>query len=106
MTMKKSFCNSGNDERGTATLMAVLAVAVLLGLTGAMLIVTHRNQGERTASLAQHLSFYAANSGIGHVLNNLHAGNAGSVGTADAPVEFAGARTSPTSMTTATAPSR
>jgi hypothetical protein len=90
MTMKKSFCNSGNDERGTATLMAVLAVAVLLGLTGAMLIVTHRNQGERTASLAQHRSFYAANSGIGHVLNNLHAGNAGSVGTADAPVDFAG----------------
>jgi len=77
-------------ERGSATIMAVIAVTLLLGLTGAMMMVSMRSQSERMASVAEHRAFYAANSGIAHVLANLHDGNAGNVGTEDVPVEFAG----------------
>ncbi len=75
------------NSRGSATLVAVVAVAVLLGLTGAMLAVTHRTQGERVASVDRHRSLYAANSGIAHVLTNLHSGADPATGV----TEFAGA---------------
>ncbi len=66
--------NSDIRRRGSATVVALLTVVVLLGITGAMISMTFGTSKERNAAGARLRAFTAANSAVSHTLSNMSAG--------------------------------
>ncbi len=77
-------------ERGSAALIAVLVVVVLLALCGAMLSMALRSKDERGSAVDQHQALSAARSGVGHALVQLAAGNDADIGAPDDMRTFGG----------------
>jgi hypothetical protein len=76
------------SEAGNASVMALLVVVTMLGVSGAVLAVGMRGQGERTGLVADEQAVHAARAGIAHAVANLTAGDATDVGAVDAPLAF------------------
>jgi hypothetical protein len=77
-------------QRGSAAVVVVLAVVVLVGLCGAMLMITLRSQGERGSAVDRHQALSTAQAGVAHALVQLAGGDASDLGSPDAPVAFGG----------------
>ena len=80
--------DTGRRTRGSASVIALLVVVTMLGVSGAVLAVGMRGQNERSGVVADEQAVHTARAGVGHVVANLTVGDTGMVGTADAPVEF------------------
>ena len=77
-------------RRGSATLIALLSVVAILGITGAVISVGMREQGERRGSVADEKARDVARAGVAHAVARLYADETGDIGTPDAPVGFGG----------------
>lgn len=69
-------------------LVAVLAIVVLAGMSGAILTTTLASNDEQDSATDQIRSIYLAESGLSHAISNLTAGNDTDIATADAPLDF------------------
>jgi len=76
------------DRRGSASVLALFATIVLVGLSGAILTVSMSTSKEGLAAKDRHKAFFVANSGISHAVAELAAGNSGALGDAGDPVSF------------------
>jgi hypothetical protein len=71
--------------------VAIVAVVVLVGLCGAMLMIVTRSTDERGATVDRHQALSAAHAGIGHAMVALTADDdVRTIGTPDEPVAFGG----------------
>ena len=77
-------------RRGSAAVIALVAVTVLVGLCGAMLMIASRSNGEGDAAVDRHQSTSTAQAGIAHAMLQLAAGNTAPLGAVDAQVPFGG----------------
>src|SRR5262249_6930517 len=77
-------------RRGSAAVIAIVAVTVLVGLCGAMLMIASRSNGEGDAAVDRHQATSTAQAGVAHALVQLAAGNPAQIGTPDAPIPFGG----------------
>src|SRR5262245_35142317 len=64
-----------DSRRGTAAVIALVAVTVLVGLCGAMLMIASRSNSEGGATIDRHQASSAAQAGIAHALVQLNAGD-------------------------------
>jgi len=80
----------GKTERGTAAVMAVVAMVVLLGLCGAALMISLRSNDERDSAIARHQALSAAQAGVAHALVRLDAGDGTAQGSPEEPLVFGG----------------
>lgn len=78
------------EQDGSASVIALLVVVTMLGVSGAVLAVSMHGQTERVGVVADEQALYAARAGVAHAVANLTAGDAGAIGDADAPVSFGG----------------
>lgn len=78
------------DQRGSAAVVALVAVTVLVGLCGAMLMIASRSSGEGGSAVDRHQATAAAQAGLGEALAQAAVGNLASIGDADTPVPFGG----------------
>jgi len=78
------------NRRGSATLIGVVAVAVLLSLCALMMTRAVRFQGERRGTTESRDAVDVANAGLAHARVNLVAGNSQNIGSADEPFAFGG----------------
>ena len=77
-------------ERGSAAVVALVAVTVLVGLGGAMLMIASRSNSEGTAGVTRHQAKAGAQAGLARALNQVAAGEDGALGAVDAPLPFGG----------------
>jgi hypothetical protein len=77
-------------RRGSAAVVALVAVTVLVGLCGAMLMIASRSNSEGGAAVDRHQASAAAQAGIDEALVRIAAGNLEDVGSSDAPQAFGG----------------
>ena len=61
---RKGLEEQRSGEKGSAALVAVLVVVVLLTLCGAMLSMALRSKDERGSSVDEHQALFAARSGV------------------------------------------
>jgi hypothetical protein len=78
------------EQDGSASVIALLVVVTMLGVSGAVLAVSMRGQSERVGVVADEQALYAARAGVAHAVVNLTAGDAGAIGDAAVPVSFGG----------------
>ena len=76
------------ERRGSAAVVALVAVTVLVGLCGAMLMIASRSSSEGGSAVDRHQATAVAQSGMSEALQRIAAGNA-DVAT-DAPLELGG----------------
>ncbi len=90
--MQRGFETRGQraEARGSAAVIAVLAVVVLVGLCGAMLMTALRSNDESGSTVDRHQALAAAHAGVAQALVQLMAGGTADVGAPDAPVAFGG----------------
>lgn len=69
-------------------LVAVLAIVVLTGMSGAILTMSLTSNSQQDAATEDVRASYLAETGISHALANLTAGNDNDIGSAAAPVAF------------------
>ncbi|MEQ1892708.1 MAG: polymer-forming cytoskeletal protein [Planctomycetota bacterium] len=77
-------------ERGSAAVVALVAVTVLVGLGGAMLMIASRSNTEGTAGVTRHQAKAGAQAGLARALNLVAAGEDAALGTQEAPLPFGG----------------
>jgi glycine cleavage system H lipoate-binding protein/type II secretory pathway pseudopilin PulG len=77
-------------DDGSASVIALLVVVTMMGVSGAVLAVAMRGQSERSGAVADEQAMYAARAGVAHAVANLTAGNPGAIGAPDMPVSFGG----------------
>jgi hypothetical protein len=70
--------------------VALVAVTVLVGLCGAMLMIASRSNTGGTAAVERHQATATAQAGMAQALNNAAAGSTDDIGSADAPLAFGG----------------
>ena len=81
--------NAGRTgERGSAMLTAVVALSVLMGLSGAIMALTLSAKSETRSSEEGLKAMYLAESGISHAISNMVAGDMNDVASAGAPQAF------------------
>jgi len=80
----------GRGDSGSASVIALLVVVTMIGVSGAVLAVSMRGQTERVSAVADEQALYAARAGVAHAVANLTAGDAGAIGAPDMPVDFGG----------------
>ena len=68
---RKGLEEQRSGEKGSAALVAVLVVVVLLTLCGAMLSMALRSKDERGSSVDEHQALFAARSGVAHAMVQL-----------------------------------
>ncbi len=73
-------------RRGSAMIVALIALVVLFGLAGAYLTLAAQVNDERDAAIDDLRALYVANSGVGHVVANLYADVTDDVGSHDQPI--------------------
>lgn len=81
---------STTRNRGSASIVAVITVTLIAGMSGAVLALTMRSKTERSWAVARHEALDGAKSGFAHALANMKAGTSADLGTAEAPVAFGG----------------
>jgi len=74
--------------RGSASVIALLVVVTMLGVSGAVITVGMRGQHERAGVVSDEQAVQAARAGVAHAVANLTAGNAGQIGSSDAQIDF------------------
>lgn len=79
-----------SPRRGSAAVVALVAVTVLVGLCGAMLMITTRSNSEGDAAVDRHQATAVAQAGLADALARVTAGNTDPIGTADTPESFGG----------------
>jgi hypothetical protein len=79
-------------RRGSAAIVALVAVTVLVGLCGAMLMIASRTSGESGSAVDRHQATAAAHAGLAEAMVRIAAGNTSSdgLGTPDEPLAFGG----------------
>jgi hypothetical protein len=80
-------------RRGSAAVVALVAVTVLVGLCGAMLMIASRSNNEGGAAIDRHQATAAAQAGLDEALARVAAGAdpaEASIGSVDAPQAFGG----------------
>jgi hypothetical protein len=77
-------------RRGSAAVVALVAVTVLVGLCGAMLMIASRTSGESGSAVDRHQATSAAHAGLAEARMRIAAGDTSSIGSIDAPLEFGG----------------
>ena len=77
-------------RRGSAAVVALVAITVLVGLCGAMLMIASRSNSEGGAAVDRHQASAAAQAGIDEALVRIAAGNADDIGSPDDPQLFGG----------------
>ncbi len=82
--------SSQAQRRGSAAVVALVAVTVLVGLCGAMLMIASRSNSEGGAAVDRHQASAAAQAGIDEALVRIAAGNVDDIGAADMPQAFGG----------------
>jgi hypothetical protein len=81
--------NAGRTgERGSAMLAAIVALSVLMGLSGAIMALILSGKRETRSSEEGLKAMYLAESGISHAISNMVAGDMKNLGTAGAPQAF------------------
>ncbi len=96
MFVRKSFHTDSESRRGSATLLAVMAAALLLFLCGAMLARSLQDRRQRDGTVEEHRALLAADAGVGHALVNVTAAAAtntvvaANLGDAANPLPFGG----------------
>jgi Tfp pilus assembly protein PilX len=75
-------------RRGTATLVVLMVVVTLLGMTAAILTLSLGSSRERSSQEDRHKALFNANSGVAHAVANLIAEVGGDIGAAEAPEPF------------------
>ena len=78
------------DRRGSAAVVALVAVTVLVGLCGAMLMIASRSSSEGGSAVDRHQATAAAQAGLGEALVQAAAGNLANIGEEGAPIPFGG----------------
>ena len=76
------------NQRGSAMLVAVLAIVVLTGMSGAILSMSMSSNSQQDAATDGVRASYLAETGISHALANLTSGDDTDIGTANAPIAF------------------
>lgn len=80
-----------SSRRGTAAVLAIVAVVVLVGLCGAMLMIAMRSTDERGAWNDRHQALSAAHAAVGHAIVELTVDpDVAVLGDPDAPLAFGG----------------
>jgi len=82
--------SSQTRQRGSAAVVALVAVTVLVGLCGAMLMIASRSNSEGGAAVDRHQASAAAQAGIDEALMRVAAGDLQGIGSADDPQPFGG----------------
>jgi hypothetical protein len=77
-------------RRGSAAVVALVAVTVLVGLCGAMLMIASRSSSEGGSAVDRHQAGAAAQAGLDEALLRIAAGNTENIGTSDDPQPFGG----------------
>ncbi len=96
MFVRKNLHSDSESRRGSATLLAVMAAALLLFLCGAMLARSLQDRRKRDGTVEEHRALLAADAGVGHALVNVTAAAAtntapaANLGDAANPLPFGG----------------
>jgi len=77
-------------ERGSAAVVALVAVTVLVGLGGAMLMIASRSNSEGSAGITRHQARAGAEAGLARGLAQAALGDPAELGTAQDPLPFGG----------------
>jgi hypothetical protein len=88
--MKKLCIDTNNKRRGSASVVAFVAITVLVGLCGAMLMIASRSNSEAGATVNQHQATSTAEAGLDRALAQVMRGDTTDIGSADAPEAFGG----------------
>ncbi len=88
--MKKLLNLGPPERRGSAAVIALVAVTVLVGLCGAMLMIASRSNTESGAAVDRHQATSVAQAGMTEALQQVAAGNVAAIGDPDAPLAFGG----------------
>jgi hypothetical protein len=78
------------DRRGSAAVVALVAVTVLVGLCGAMLMIASRSGNESGAAMDRHQATAVARVGMTEALTQVAADTVADIGAPDAPLAFGG----------------
>jgi hypothetical protein len=89
-TLKTLEILGSRPRRGSAAVVALVAVAVLVGLCGAMLMIASRTSSEGGSAEDRHQADAAAQAGLSEALVRIAAGNVESIATPEAPLAFGG----------------
>ena len=77
-------------QRGSAAVVALVAITVLVGLCGAMLMIATRSNSEGGAAVDRHQASAAAQAGLDEALLRIAGGNVDDIGDAEAQLAFGG----------------
>ena len=92
--MKTRITNDGTGDarRGSAMLLAVIAITVLAGMCGAVMTLGLASQREQRSSEEVLKAQYMAEAGISNTIANMVAGSMGDVGSQNTPVTYSSGR--------------
>jgi hypothetical protein len=79
-----------SPKRGSAAVVALVAVTVLVGLCGAMLMIASRSSSEGTSAVDRHQATAVAEAGMARALDMVAAGDMSGIGDAADTREFGG----------------
>jgi hypothetical protein len=79
-----------DPQRGSAAVVALVAVTVLVGLCGAMLMIASRSNSEGGAAVDRHQATAVAQAGMAQALARVAGGDTSSLGSAEDPLPFGG----------------
>jgi len=89
--MNRFQARKSDPRRGSAAVIALVAVVVLVGLCGAMLMIASRSNAERDAAVDRHQALSTAHAGVADALVQIASGEVPDlIGTSDDPVPFGG----------------
>ncbi len=88
--MKKLLILGPPERRGSAAVIALVAVTVLVGLCGAMLMIASRSSSEGGSTVNRHQATAVAQAGMAEALQQVAAGTVAPIGDAGAPRTFGG----------------
>lgn len=88
--MRKLYFTRSESRLGSAAVVALVAMTVLVGLCGAMLMIASRSNTEGGATVNRHQATAVAQAGLAEALTRVATGNTEGIGSADAPLAFGG----------------
>jgi hypothetical protein len=78
------------DQRGSAAVVALVAVTVLVGLSGVVLMTASQSGAEQRNVADLHQASAVAQAGMTRALQRIEAGDTEDLGSEDAPIDFGG----------------
>lgn len=88
--MRVFYVERQDSQRGSAAVVALVAVTVLVGLCGAMLMIASRSNSEGGAAVDRHQATAVAQAGMAQALAEVAAGVTDGVGSPEEPLAFGG----------------